>query len=111
MHACMLASKKRTASALMGGGGGGLGLLQRLLGLLLLLLLLLLLPSTGRKLLLQGVHLALKQVLVLLRHPLRLHGHMGLASRDLKLPTQRFQLLVTLLRLMLLLHPMGDVGV
>ena len=41
-----------------------------------------------------------------------LNGHMRLALRDLKLAAQGFQLLVALLRPLplLLLHPMGDVG-
>ena len=108
-------------------------MLQLLLGMLLLLPLLLLLlllplllpplpllllsPRTGSKLLLQGIHLAVKQVPIPLYHPPHLQDHMGLALRDLKLAAQGFQLLVALLRLLLLLllllllHQMGDVGV
>ena len=81
-------------SGLLLGGGGLLLLLLRLR----LLPLLLLAPKTGSKLLL---HLALKQVPIPLRHPPRLHGHMGLASQDLKQTSPRFQLLVALLRLLI----------
>ena len=63
-------SAQSATSALVGVGGGAPGLLQLLLGLLLLLLL----PRTGSKLLFQGIHLALKQVPLPLRHPPRLHG-------------------------------------
>ena len=59
-------------------GGGSPGLLHLLPGLLFLMLLLhvlLLLPGSGSMLLLQGVHLALMEVPLPLRHPPRLHRH------------------------------------
>ena len=69
-HPCLCTCKQKTHTLGVGGGdGGGSGtpcvfwlLLLLLLLLVLLLPLLSLLPEMGRKLLLQGVHLALEQV-------------------------------------------------
>ena len=83
----------------------------------LLLPLLLLLPRTGRKVLLQDVHLALEHDPFPFSYLPRRGGHLCGASLHLKLPSQGFQILlglVALLRLLLpllLLHPMDDVGV